>query len=92
MGMTSALKLEQAVDLARMVIAIELVAATRALDLRGDTSTASLEEVRARFRAQVPAWREDCVLSVRMEAASRFLAEGTLGKERNNLTIEEVLR
>ncbi len=46
MGMTSALKLEQTVDLARMVLAIELLAAARALDLREDTSTASLEEVR----------------------------------------------
>src|SRR6202041_3665795 len=48
MGMTAALKLDQAVDLARMVLAIELLAATRALDLRGDTSTASLEDVRTR--------------------------------------------
>jgi histidine ammonia-lyase len=39
MGMTSALKLSQSVELARMVIAIELLAAARALDLRGDTST-----------------------------------------------------
>ncbi|HVJ08951.1 MAG TPA: histidine ammonia-lyase [Acidisarcina sp.] len=74
MGMTSALKLEQAVGLARMVIAIELLAATRALDLRGDTSTPALEETRRRFRQQVPAWKEDCVLSTRMEDASAFLA------------------
>jgi histidine ammonia-lyase len=76
MGMTSALKLEQSVELARMVVAIELLAATRALDLRGDTSTEALEEVRARFREYVPAWQEDCVLSVWMEKAARFLAEG----------------
>ncbi len=37
MGMTSALKLEQAVELARMVVAIELLAATRAIDIRGET-------------------------------------------------------
>src|ERR1700757_25055 len=80
MGMTSALKLEQAVALARMVIAIELLAATRALDLRSETSTAALEEVRARFRARIPAWREDCVLSLWMEGASSFLAEAALGK------------
>lgn len=92
MGMTSALKLEQAVDLARMVLAIELLAATRALDLRGDTSTASLEEARHRFRERIPAWREDCVLSVWMEAASSFLAEGALGKHRNSIDLEEVLR
>jgi histidine ammonia-lyase len=92
MGMTSALKLEQTVDLARMVLAIELLAATRALDLREDTSTASLEEVRGRFRERIPAWREDCVLSVWMETASNFLAEGALGNHRNSIDLEEVLR
>jgi histidine ammonia-lyase len=76
MGMTSGLKLEQSVDLARMVIAIELLAAARALDLRGDTSTAALEEARASFRTWVPSWREDCVLSVWMEEAAKFLADG----------------
>ncbi|HEX3853455.1 MAG TPA: aromatic amino acid lyase, partial [Polyangiaceae bacterium] len=75
MGMTSALKLEQAVTLSRMVIAIELLAATRALDLRGDRSTPALEEARARFRARIPAWQEDCVLSIWMEEASSFLKD-----------------
>lgn len=92
MGMTSALKLEQAVTLARMVIAIELLAATRALDLRGDTSTAVLEGVRSSFRARIPAWREDCVLSLRMEGASSFLAEAALGKNMNNIELEEAVR
>jgi histidine ammonia-lyase len=92
MGMTSALKLEQAVAHARMVVAIELLAATRALDLRGDTSTAVLEDVRARFRARIPAWREDCVLSIWMEAASNFLAEGPLGKKVKRDELAEVLR
>ncbi len=74
MGMTSALKLQQAVALARMVTAIELLTATRALDIRGDRSTPLLEEARARFRSRIPAWREDCVLSIWMEEASRFLS------------------
>lgn len=78
MGMTSALKLEQAVDLARMVLAIELLTATRAMDLRKETSTPPLEEIRDRFRFRIPAWEEDCVLSLWMEEASRFLAEGAL--------------
>ncbi len=78
MGMTAALKLEQSVALARMVLAIEMLAATRALDLRGDTSTPALERARKRFREQVPAWRDDCVLSVPMEATSSFLAEADL--------------
>jgi histidine ammonia-lyase len=92
MGMTSALKLEQAVALTRMVVAIELLAATRALDLRGDTSTCALEEVRTSFRARIPAWREDCVLSLWMENASSFLAEGALGKNKKSPELEEVLR
>jgi histidine ammonia-lyase len=92
MGMTSALKLEQAVTLARMVVAIELLTATRALDLRGDTSTTPLEAVRERFRTRIPAWREDCVLSIWMETASSFLAEITLGKDIKNAELEEVLR
>jgi histidine ammonia-lyase len=92
MGMISALKLEQAVALARMVVAIELLAATRALDLRGDTSTDALEEVRTRFRARVPAWREDCVLSLSMEGASSFLREGTLSKPLGSSVLEEVVR
>jgi histidine ammonia-lyase len=74
MGMTSALKLAQAVALARMVVAIELLAATRALDLREDTTTPVLEEARRRFRKRVPAWRNDCVLSTLMEEAASFLA------------------
>jgi histidine ammonia-lyase len=92
MGMTSALKLEQAVALARIVVAIELLAATRALDLREDTSTAALEEVRASFRARIPAWREDCVLSLSIEGASNFLKEGGLGRPVGNAMLEEVVR
>jgi histidine ammonia-lyase len=75
MGMTSGLKVEQTVELARMVVAIELLAATRALDLRGDRSTEALERARASFREEVPAWEEDCVLSIWMEASARFLRD-----------------
>jgi histidine ammonia-lyase len=81
MGMTSGLKLEQSVGFARMVVAIELLAAARAMDLRGDTSTPVLERARSGFRARVPAWREDCVLSVWMEEAAKFLAEGGFCEE-----------
>jgi histidine ammonia-lyase len=92
MGMTSALKLDQAVTLARMVVAIELLAATRALDLRGDTSTAALEEIRSRFRARIPAWQEDCVLSLWMEGASSFLAEAALGKNIGSIELTEAIQ
>jgi histidine ammonia-lyase len=93
MGMTSGLKLEQAVDLARMVIAIELLAAARAMDLRGDTSTPPLERARASFRARIPVWQEDCVLSVWMEEAAKFLADcgwKDLGVEQ--VAMEEAVR
>lgn len=76
MGMTSALKLEQSVRLAEMVIAIEVLAATRALDLRDETSTPALESAKARFRERVPAWTGDPVLSGPMESAASFIAVG----------------
>ncbi len=88
MGMTSALKLHQAVTLSRMVIAIELLTATRALDLRDDRSTGALEHARSLFRARIPAWQEDCVLSIWMEEAARFLADAAL----NRLEVEEAVR
>jgi histidine ammonia-lyase len=92
MGMTSALKFEQAVALARMVIAIELLTATRALDLRRERSTAALEEARSHFRKHVPAWQEDCVLSLWMEQASVFLASTDFGRHGKSVEPEEALR
>jgi len=76
MGMTSALKLAQSVELAEMVVAIELMASTRALDLRGDVSTRTLEMARRTFREDVPGWVEDCVLSVPMQRAAEFVRAG----------------
>ena len=61
-----------------MVVAIELLTATRALDLRGDTSTPALEEAKRLFRQRVPAWKDDCVLSVWMEESAKFLADTDL--------------
>ena len=90
MGMTSGLKLEQTVGLARMVVAIELLAAARALDLRGDVSTVKLEQARSRFRERVPAWQEDCVLSVWMEEAAKFLADD--GWRDRQVAVEEAVR
>ena len=90
MGMTSGLKLEQNVGLARMVVAIELLAAARALDLRGDVSTPVLERARSRFRERVPVWREDCVLSVWMEEAAKFLADD--GWRDRQVAVEEAVR
>jgi len=76
MGMTSALKLAQSVELAETVVAIELMAAVRGLDLRGDVSTEALEEARHLFRERVPGWIEDCVLSIPMQQTAEFVAAG----------------
>ena len=76
MGMTSALKLAQSVELAETVVAIELLAATRGLDLRGDASTPLLEAAKASFREKVPAWVDDCVLSGPMQKAAEFVRDG----------------
>jgi len=79
MGMTSALKLEQSVGLARTIIAIELLAATRALDFRGEGETTPvLQEVVRRFREHVPGWTKDCVLSTPIKNADKFIAAGLL--------------
>jgi histidine ammonia-lyase len=88
MGMTSALKLQQTVRLAEMVIAIEALAATRALDLRRDRTTPVLESAKARFRERVPAWTEDRVLSGPMESAARFLAEDGFRSTRSLSLVE----
>jgi histidine ammonia-lyase len=92
MGMTSALKLDQAVTLARMVIAIELLAATRALDIRGDVSTEILEKARIRFRTRIPAWQEDCVLSIWMEEAACFLADAAFDIKIEDVETREAVR
>lgn len=92
MGMTAALKLDQAVSLTRMVIAIELLSATRALDIRGDVSTEILEEARKRFRTRIPAWQEDCVLSIWMEEAANFLANGAFDIKLEDIQTKEAVR
>ncbi|HEY9127921.1 MAG TPA: aromatic amino acid lyase, partial [Acidobacteriaceae bacterium] len=79
MGMTSALKLEQSVGLARTIIAIELLSAARALDMREDSSAAPLlQEAVRRLREHVPGWTKDCVLSVPIKQAEKFIAAGLL--------------
>lgn len=90
MGMTSALKLMQTVGLANRIVAIELLAATRALDLRGDKTTPILEEIKRRFRTRVPAWRDDCVLSESIEETANFLATTELSGCRTSDLMEAV--
>jgi histidine ammonia-lyase len=75
-----------------MVIAIELLAATRALDIRGDVSTEILEEARGRFRTRIPAWQEDCVLSIWMEEAASFLADAAFDIKIEDVETREAVR
>jgi histidine ammonia-lyase len=92
MGMTSALKLEQAVKLARLVVAIELLAATRALDMReSGPSAPRIEEARRRFRQIVPAWKQDRVLSGLIEESANFLAHDGLS-DLDQASVEAVAR
>jgi histidine ammonia-lyase len=75
MGMTSALKLIQSVELCRMVVAVEWLTATRALDLRGDFFVSPLlDPARSAFRVDCPAWEGDCTMSGIMANAEGFLA------------------
>ena len=75
MGMTAALKLMQSAGHCRMVLAIEWLTATRALDIRGDDFVSPvLDAARAAFRIQCPAWKQDRILSTAMNAADSFLA------------------
>jgi histidine ammonia-lyase len=83
MGMTSALKLQQSVRLAEMTLAIETLAATRALDMRHDNSTAPLEAAKQAFRHAVPAWKADQVLSPLMQSAAQFIAGDGFQMARN---------
>jgi histidine ammonia-lyase len=76
MGMTAALKLLQSLEFARTVIAIEWLAAVRALDQRGDRKVSPmLDAARVAFRVACPEWSGDCDLSLRIAAATRFLVE-----------------
>jgi histidine ammonia-lyase len=75
MGMTSALKLMQSAAHCRMVLAIEWMTATRALDIHGDDYVSpALDAARAAFRIHCPAWKNDLILSTVMNAADNFLA------------------
>ena len=89
MGMTAALKLMQSAGHCRMVLAIEWLTATRALDMRDDLSISPLlDAARIAFRAESPSWEGDCILSVPMADADAFLAAADWP---SILTAQEVL-
>lgn len=79
MGMTSAMKLKQVVRNTRHVLAIELLAATRALDcLRPLKSSAIVEQVRAALAPISAPWTADRSLSADIEAVSAWVGSGSL--------------
>ncbi len=75
MGMTSALKLRQAVELARMVLAIEMMAASRAIEfLRPLKTSPALEEFLLLLRQRAPVQAGDAPASGAMESVAAWLA------------------
>ncbi len=75
MGMTAALKLQGVVGNTRLVLAIEALAAARALDfLRSLRTSAPLEAV----RALLPRIEGDQPLTAAIERAEALIAEGAL--------------
>jgi histidine ammonia-lyase len=79
MGWSAGLKLRRSVDALRRVLAIEILTAARAIDLRAPTkpSPATAAVVHA-LRAQVPGPGPDRYLAPEIEAAVELLAAGAL--------------
>jgi histidine ammonia-lyase len=79
MGMTSAIKLQRIVRNTRNVLAIEALAAARALDLLAPLkSSAILEEARARIRAVSPPIERDRAFYLDIAALSHLIGAGQL--------------
>ncbi|MCS6953902.1 MAG: histidine ammonia-lyase [Bryobacterales bacterium] len=79
MGMTAALKLKSIVANTRSVLAIELLAAARALDLlRPLRSGPQIEAAREELRQIVPPWEHDRPLSDDIARAAAWIASGAL--------------
>ncbi|HEX5634284.1 MAG TPA: aromatic amino acid lyase, partial [Gemmatimonadales bacterium] len=79
MGMTAALKARQVVENVRTCLAIELLVAAQALDLRAPLRPAPrVAEAHARIRAHVPHLSEDRALHRDIEAVCRLVDAGAL--------------
>ncbi len=77
MGNAAAWKLKRAVANTRRVLAIELLAAARALDCRRPLkSSPALEMVRERLALQCPPWEGDRPFHDAIEAAAAWIADG----------------
>jgi len=81
MSMTAALKAARAVDLARTVIAVELLCAAQAIDLLAPLSTsAPLTRVHESIRARVPALDADRAPSYDITAIAAMIDTGDLDR------------
>jgi histidine ammonia-lyase len=79
MSMGAALKAARAVEMAREVVAIELLCASQGLDLlRPLTSSPALERVRAVIRAEVPRLADDRPPAPDIVRLAARIADGTL--------------
>jgi histidine ammonia-lyase len=79
--MTGALKAARAVDLARTVIAVELLCAAQAIDLLAPLSTsAPLTRVHESIRARVPALDADRAPSYDITAIAAMIDTGDLDR------------
>jgi histidine ammonia-lyase len=75
MSMSAALKAGHALDLARGVVAVEMLCACQALDLLSPlTTSATLRRVHARIRQEVPTLEEDRPPAPDIEAIARLIA------------------
>ncbi len=81
MGSVAANKLVQVVENVRTVLAIELMIACQAQDLRGIPSSPGLERVKALFRQSVPRLEEDRVGYPDLHSAVAVLASGEILRE-----------
>jgi histidine ammonia-lyase len=76
MGPIAARKLARNIENLENVLAIELLAASQALDLRRPLTTSEpLEELHRRVRAKVPAWESDRYAADDIEAGRRVLVD-----------------
>jgi histidine ammonia-lyase len=79
MGMAAALKARQVVENVRTCLAIELLVAAQAIDLRAPLRPApSVAEAHRRIRAAVPRLEADRELHTDVEAVCRLVDEGAL--------------
>lgn len=78
MGWSAARKLRRSVDGLTRVVAIEILTAARAADMRGGSTAAATGAVRARLRQEVPAPGDDRYMAPEIAAAVALVQDGSL--------------